>query len=655
MRGAIGVTIGLFLLAGADPATAAEPPLVFAETSALQTTCAKLAGGVSVTIRNETAAKRRVHLVPVELRDSAGARAGRGAVCGGLTVKVAHVLAGGRGARATVRAKKKWPGGFSGSLLLFASKGRVARRDLSISKQAPIATLEAKPLVESETVKLGESDRGPIWIPVDGAASDLPRAATQSDLTVGAVSGTNGAAAVVYGGRRALNGSAARVKLELDPDGLDPGAYKGTVDLNQSDDEKGTFELEIKVAACWAIAAALLLFGILLAFPLQRLNGRRLPLVRLRRRIRRLTSQHEKSRGKLRAAAATKKWGDFAISDIARVQERLGERLGNADEHVLIQIDKKVLEGVEAAIGAVESQIDLLGEIPEHAKDLEAALDRLELERPADPGNLADVDAPQSRPSLDAEARESLRGEPVRIEMLKPLIEEIDARTKQILTLQGLQGRLEDLSRARRSLDRLRDKGKLKELDKKLNTIVYLLWTARMAEDLDTAAKEIQATATLTAELWNTLPDAVAPPSAVLRHATAHGPLLNEFVALESPLETLSDQTAVIETLEVPPGAPSSPAPSAPSVPDTPPAPPLDAGSTEREVIRAFWAQCLAIAIAAVVAVATGLILLYVPNETWGSPWDYLAAATWGLGAQATVSALTTSVDLLGPLGLRRG
>jgi hypothetical protein len=239
--------------------------------------------------------------------------------------------------------------------------------------------------------------------------------------------------------------------------------------------------------------------------------------------------------------------------------------------------------------------------------------------------------------------------------MVKPLIEEIDARTKQVLTLQGLQGRLEDLWRARRTLDRLRNGKKLSELDKKLSTIRYLLWTARTAEDLDTAAEEIQGAAKLTAELWDKLPDSPPAPSAVLRHATASGPLLAEFAAVEAPLEALSEETAVIETLEVPSGAPSSSAASTSSVPDTPPAPPLDAGSTEREVNRAFWAQWVAIVLAALVAVATGLILLYVPNETWGSHWDYLAALTWGVGAQATVSALATSVDVLGPLGLRRG
>lgn len=654
MRGAIGVTVGLFLLVVAGPATAAEPPLVFAETSALQTTCAKLAGGVNVTIRNETAAKRRVHLVPVELKDSAGAGASRDVICGGLKVKVAPVIAGGRGVTATVRAKKKWPGGFSGSLLLFASKGRVTRRDLSISKKAPVTTLEAKPLVESETVKLGESDRGPIWIPVDGPASDLPRAATQNDLTVGAVSG-NGTAAVVYGGRRALNGSAARVKLELDSDGLDPGAYKGTIDLNQGDDEKGTVELEIKVAACGAIAAALLLLGILAALLLQRLNGKKLPLIRLRRRIRDLRARHDKSLAKLKAAAGARKWGEFAIGDIASLQEGLEEQLSGAAERVALQIDKKVLEGVESAIAVVEAQIDLLKEIPKHAEDLEAELGKLSLERPADPRPLPGADAPQSRPSLDAEVRKSLQGRSVRAEMLKPLIEEIDARAKQVLTLQGLQGRLTDLRRARRALDRLKDRKELRELDKKLNTVRYLLWTARTAEDLDTAAEEIQGAAKLTAALWDELPDSPPAPSAVLRHATASGPLLAEFAAVEAPLEAVSEETAVIETLEVPPGASASPTASAPAVPDTPPAPPLDAGSTEREVNRAFWAQWVAIVVAALVAVATGLILLYVPNETWGSYWDYLAALIWGLGAQATVSALATSVDVLGPLGLRRG
>jgi hypothetical protein len=642
------------VLAGTTPASAAEPPLVFAETAALQTTCAKLAGGVGVTIRNETAAKRRVHLVAVELKNSVGAGVRSDAVCGGLTITVAPVLGGGRGTTATVSAKKKREGGFSGSLLLSASKGRVTRRDLSISPQTPVAGLEAKPLVEGETVKLDKSDSGPIWIPVDGPASDLPIAASQNHLTVGAVSGANGAAAVVYGGRHALNHSAARVKLELDPDGLDPGAYKGTVDLNRSDDEKGAVELEVKVTAWWPIAAGLLLVGILAALLLQRLYGCNLPLVRLRRRIRDLRGRHDGSLTKLTSKAGERSWGEFAIGDIASLQEALEEQLNGAAERVALQIDKKLLEGVESAIAGVESQIDLLKEIPAHAEDLEAELGKLNLERPPDPGPLPAADAPQDRPSLDAEARKALRGRPVRAAMLKPVIEEIDARTKQILTLEGLNGRLADLRRARRTLDRLREGKRLRELDGKLNTIRYLLWTARTAEDLDTAAEEIQAAAKLTAELWEALPGSPPTPSPVARHATASEPLL-EYTTVESPSESLSQKSAVIEALEVPPGAPASTATAPPPVPPAPPLPPHDASLTEREVSRAFWVQWVVIVIAGLVAVITGLIALYVPNETWGSPWDYVAAAIWGLGAQATVSSLATSVDVLGPLGLRRG
>jgi len=522
---------------------------------------------------------------------------------------------------------------------------------VSISSRPPAKALEATPLITGETAKLGESERGPIWIPVEGPAGDLPRASTQDGLTVGAVSGTNGTAAVVYGGRKRLNKSAAKVKLELEPDGLDPGAYKGTVDLNRGDDEKGIVELEIKVAACWAIAAGLLLAGIVLALALQRLFGRWLPRARLRRRIQALSDRHKESVAALTAPpGGSKDWGKFRIKDLESLMKGLEDQLGKATKSAVIQIDKKVLESLEAAIAVVEAQIDLLKEIPKHAGELEAVLEELRGDRPE--GFEPPPGADGGRPALDAAARKALAGVPVKADQLKPRIEEIDARAKQVKILGGLEDRLADLSAARKTLNALNNP-ELVKLDTKLSAIRYLLWTAETAEDLDTAAKEIQDTAKAIAELWHELHQAPQPPAKVLGLASGSRPLLAAYAAVDWQPELRSDEAVIVETFEVPSGAPASP-PAPPSIPDEPPAPRLDAESAEHEVRRAFWAQCAAFVIATLVAVATGLIALYVPNETWGSCWDYLAAAIWGLGVQATVGALATSLDGLGALLPRR-
>jgi hypothetical protein len=643
----IAVVCGL----GTGSATAAEgpePPLAFAETDALQTTCAKLAAGVNVPIRNETAARQRVRLIAVEFKDSGKAAVGRNGVCGGLSVKVPPRLRGGRGATATLRAKKRRRGEFSGSLLLFATKGRVVRREVAIAPKNPSKTLAATPLLDSATEALGKSDRGPIWIPVEGSVGALPRPPAKGALTVGAVSGANGGAAVVYGGRGQLDGLTANVKLEL-ADGLQPGAYAGTVDLNPDDDEKGDVALELKVAASWEIAAALLLAGILLALLLQRFTGSFVPRFRLRTRIRGLSERHQKLVEALTDFAAEgKNWGKFRIEDVESLREGLEKQLSNATRDAVIQIDKKVLDSLESAVTVVEAQIDLLKEIPRHGSDLEKELQKLAKKRPEGFTPPAGID--RANPALDAEARKALVGSEVKADQLKPCIEEIDARAKQVRILQGLEGRLADLSDATRTLKTV-DNPEVTKLDTKLTAISYLLWTAETAEDLETAAEEIQNTAKAIAELWHELEQTSELPASLLR-AGGNRPGFESYMAFDWQPELVSERAVVIANLEVPPGAPSSPS-APPSLPAAPPPPQLDAEAAEDEARRALWGQCLAFVLAAFVAVATGLIALYAPNDTWGSEWDYLAAAIWGLGVQATVSTLATSLDGLGLL--RRG
>lgn len=621
----------------AAAAEAPEPPLGFAETDALRTTCAKLAAGVNVRIRNETAVRQRVRLVPIEFK-SGDAAISKSAVCGGLRLKAPRKLRGGRGATATLSVKKKRPGEFSGSLLLFAAKGRVARREVSIAAKNPSKTLAATPLLDSVSAGLDNADRGPIWVPVEGSATALPQPPAEP-LTVGAVSGSNGAAAVLYDGREPLSDSTAEVKLEL-ADDLEPGAYSGTVDLNPADEEKGKVSLELKISDSWVFAAILLVIGIVLALVVQRWNGRLRPRGRLRGRIKALGKRHDDAVKALIAVGGSREWTRFRIENVESLRKSLDAQLRTATNNAVIEIDKKVLESLESAIAAVEAQIDLLGEIPTHAGDLEEAIQKLEDVHPGAPP----LGAPDEKPALITAAYEALAGGPVKAARLKLRIEEIDARTKQVRILCELEDRLESLIDARKTLNALNNP-ELAKLDTKLTAIHYLLWTATSAEDLDTAAKEIQDAAKTIAELWHELHQKRQPPAKVLSLASASRPLLATHVAVDWQPDVLSEETAIVETLEVPPDARSAPRRPARTTPEPPPEAPLDSASIDAEVNRARRTQGLAFVLAAGVALATGLIALYAPNETWGSCWDYLAAVIWGLGVQATVSTVATSLD----------
>lgn len=650
--GAIAVTC---LLIGAAPSSASASRLVFVETEPLQTTCASLRGGVEIKVRNETGATQAPNLSAVEFRDPKGHEVPTDEVCGGLEAEVAPSVPGGRESVAKLMAEDGTARGeLSGTLLLFPDRGKVSRRGISISPPSPQPKLAATPLVTSLTIHLGDSSQGPISIPVKGVAKDLPPLKTneagEATPTIGAVAGSNGTVAVAYAGAGRLNGEAAMVRLRLEPGGLSPGAYKGTIDLNPGDEEKGGVELEIKVSASWWHAALLLALGILLALPLQRQTGRRLPRARLRGRIQGLSERHREAKENLAKAAEASghaEWGSFQIANLGALQKRLEEQLTAATRLAVIQIDKKLQENLEAAIAIVESQIDLLREIPRHARDLEKAL------RELSPGPRPDPSA-SARPALYQESTTALRGRAVDAEQLSSLLEEIDARTKQVHTFAGLKGRLDSLGRERRKLDALTgEEEKLKALDKQLAVIQYLLWTARTAEDLDTAAKAIQAAASAIAELWFKLPDEA--PGDALRYALIDERRLSAFISTDPERAAPSDEAATIDALEVPAGAPSAPPPP-PSLPEAPPEPELDPGAAEREAQRALVAQCGAIGIGILVALASGLIALYVPNETWGSDWDYLAAAIWGLGVQASVSSLATALDGFSAFGLlRRG
>ena len=606
------------------------PPLAFAETGVLTTSCELLEKGVNVVIRNETATVQRLNLVVDELVDTKKARHAAEEACGGIEAKLPSSVPPGVSVTARLNSGNAEAAELSGQLSLFAGKGMVARREISISPKAPKEELAVTPLVGSKTAKLTAPSDGPIWIPVEKSSGKVAEGVERQ--TVGALVGTNGNVAVLFSGEaRSSHGSDEELKLELATDGLPPGAYSGKVDLNPGDPEKGEVTLDLKVSRCAWIAVLFLAIGIGAALLLQRLTGRRLPRIRLRGQIERLTQRHEDLVEGLESAAAGKSWGGFAVdtSDLERLKGVLDEQVEEASRRVAIQIDKKVLESLEAKIAVAEAELDLLAEIPPHAVDLETELDKLL----PDPGDLG-------MPDLDQAARAALNGHPIRADHIKSAIEEIDARAKQVQSLLILQQRLGELADALAELER-KGAADLEELEDELGVARRLLWEAKAAEQLESGGEQLQKAAVAIAEAFEKLPERVPVPGVVLRQTHLSGRVFGRIAFAEENLDMLSESAAAVEVLEGPGTTPAPP----PSLPAQPPAPRFDAEGVRRETGRARWAQGVAVGVAAVVAIATGLAALYTTNETWGSCWDYLAAAIWGLGAQATVAGLATAMD----------
>jgi hypothetical protein len=643
MRYGFGVVAAIVVM-GLSPtgATAEEEvPLGFAEEAALTTTCSDLVDGVEVPIRNETAVPQEAHLVLGAFGGAEGKPVGNGAICGGLEVQLADsTLGAGTTTSARLVAKAATGSSFSGSLVLFGRDGRVARRELAIAV-APAVGLEATPLVPSISAERDHADpfdQGPVWVPVAIPAGEIPPlpASAPKTISVGALAGTNGTVAVTYSGEtKPLTETTALVGVDLG--GADPGSYSGTIDLLPGDDEKGAVALALTVTTWWPIPALVLLIGIGLGIWVQRQSGLRGPRARLLKRIEDLEQRHTDARAKLRKEAnvppkgpGDEAWGAFAITDLDELQKGLRERVDASTKKVAIQIDKTVLTDLEAKIGVVEGQIDLLEAVSDHAEGLEGALRKLESERPADLPARKGSDLETEEPALAPEARKALAGEAVAADELQKRLDAIDARGEEVRTLQRLEERLSDLWIDRRELDQLED-SLLTPLDAELDSIRHRLWSAEESEDLESAAEALQGTAKKVADLWHRL----SPTRPV--------PLRIEILGMRA--RGVAAGSEVAEALaEVEAGAGA-----APPIPPPPP-PGLSAEEATRQIAKARANQWIVLLMGALVALASGLAALYV-GKAWGSCWDYLAALIWGMLAQATVLALATSIDGLRALG----
>lgn len=662
------IVAGLFLCI-AGPAAAAQPPASFAVEDPLATTCTKLAiKGAKVVVRNETGSKRRVRLAPREFIRGNGKAIGVKKVCGGLIVTPPQLtLPGGASRKLKLRATAARAGNFTGSLALISRKGRVSRRAVSISaKPTQAKGLEAVPLVGAQNAEREHGtpfDQDPVWVPVDLPVSELPPVPSGKEVALGALAGSNGAVAVTYDGRRKeLTPTTSLVGLGVSD--AEAGTYKGKADLLPDDPDKGTVEIELKMTTWWGWAALVLVIGIATGIAVQRQVSLKQPLAQLRKRIGELQDRHQKGRDALRAGVGHggRPWAEFDISDTGALEKGLLKRVEDSGKDVVVKLDEEVLKDLKSKVAAIESQIDLLAEIPEHGEALEAALLSLEQTRPQDLPPLHGASSRQPKPRLATEAEKALAGSLVLAAKLKAKIEAVDTRLAQVGTLQEQEARLGELWVAAKGLDGSADAQKVGELKAALGTVRGQLWTAVGAEDLTAAAAELQKARQGVATLWvGVADDKSLPPEvksvAIQGVAASVEPApvkVEEDAAAEPPPAVAVAQTAA-PAAPLAESAAGSAASSVPSLPPTP-APKLSEEQTERNLEKARLGQLVVVVLVALVAFSSGMQALYV-GKTWGaSCWEWLAIFVWGIGVQATVSTLATSLDGLGALGwMRRG
>ncbi len=630
---------------------AAAPPMGFVEAEPLSTSCSDLAQGVRVGVRNETARARKAR-VGLVLTGEDGRRVKARRVCGGLTrsPRKLTLRPGGvavvtlRGATATAK------GAFSGSLALFGRSGRVARRALTVSNEpAAAAGLSLTPLVASLSVDVEDTDEGPIWVPVAGSNAELP--AVEKDevedrrLTVGAlVGGPGGPVAVIYTGQsKRLTDDTAQVALRLDRR-LEPGSYSGQVDLSP-DAEGGNLTLAVESSTSFWEAVGWILLGIATGLVLLRIAGSLLPRARLLGRIADLTRRHQAAVASLEAEAPKKRWRKYRIGDLENLQKTLRKnvRETTGSWKVLIQIEKSVLEKNEALIDAAEVKVDLLSELPKHATPLEEALGLPRTQVP----ELSDLKG--NRPVLDGKADELLAGDDLPIEELKPKLEEMDERAKQVGTLRELEGKLKEAWREVQKLPFSTDRGQAEGL---LEETRRRLWKAGGDEDLE-AGRALLAKGEEKAREARPRPSRGAVLG-IVENRYSSGELIEEgdLENLQSQLDSLLAPSSEPEEdgggTELPPIAAA-----APTVPEVPAAREFTKEEASGAIWRAFGAQFLLVLLTLVLAVASGLGALWV-GKPWGSDWDILAAIVWGATAQVVVTTLVSNLDGLGALASLR-
>jgi|GEM_PF-4984502 len=646
----VAFATALFWLAGVGTAVAEEPLVDFASTEPIVKTCAELAEGVSVAIRNESGEPQLARVRLSELKDASETSVSDAEVCGGLTVTPGQLrLPPGGSATAQLKSIASPDRRFTGSLVAFAPAGGVARLGLTIPAASETGEAELTLLSDKQSAQWSDLEPGaqePLWIPVALSEAELSKVPLEEGRVLGTLVGQNTVLPVSYSGdHKRLTDSTSLLGLDVGGD-KDPGSYSGKVDL-LPESEAGAVEISLTMTTWWLLPAILLVLGIVTGVWVQRQIGLMQPLAQLRKRVESLEGRYEEAKEKLAgAASAEKKWQGFAISDLPALETSLLARVESGSKGVFIKLDEEVLKDLKAKVGAVETQIDLIAEIPDHALALEEAIEALDVTRP-DPAQLPPLPVgTDDKERLVVASEQSLEGASVRAEKLKGKLEVIDARVKQVVRLAELEKRLGDWWREADGFANKVNPDQLTSLKEALTRLRRQLWTAEGDEDLVAASEEAQKARQQVVLL--SIAQTVGPQGSAVEGPAPAATFLMVEPAAPLPGVDLAGAAAVPA---IPAAAPSSLSPTAapapagvPALPPTP-APKLDSEEVDRRLERARWGQAIVALVAALVAFSAGWQVLYV-GQPWGdSLSDWLATFAWGAAAQTTVLALATSLD----------
>ena len=644
LMGAVGVLLMVMSapgLAAAEPAAEADLPLAFVDSDPLEISCSELAEekGVRVPVRNETAVRQEVAL-GLALEDENGRTVASGSVCGELRVELEKTtLAAGETTRILLTADEETDARkITGSLVVHGDKGRVARKEATIAAQAPAHDLEATPLDSSVSATFEDLDAGTIWVPIKGEPPDDEEGT--KPVTVGALSGPGDPVEVVYKGRaEALKGEASKVALELEGD-LEPGTYSGTVDLDPG--EKGEVELEVEVSEQAYKAAAAIFAGILVGLGLLTFASRFLPRTRLKGRLASLRRRYEEAVKSLEESEGGELgWKSFRIKDLSKRRQVLEAQIDEALAKTFVKIEKSVRENIEKGTDLLEAQVDLLKALPAPARDLELAL---QLPRPVGLQG-AEGSGGKTQSELEIRARKAIQGSEISAAELESLIGELGPLAEQVRRLRSTEAVLGGLWRRLPAVtvkaDRLRCEDLLSPCERHLLAVEDAKGLEAVGHEIQKAEDEIEAAISKLGvrklASWAGS-EGEMPPEEMAQ-------AIGEAIGLK-PREHGAALAMVATAQAAPPLAPPQFMPFESR---------LEAEKATEALRRGQWAQLLVALVTGVIVLVVGLEALYV-GETWGTTWDYIAAISWGIAAEASLASLATSLDDLRALRwLRRG
>lgn len=674
----------------AAPAGAqSSPPISFADSEPLTTTCAAMAKtGVELVVHNDTADPLPLRVFVGRVTDEAGKPADPAKVCGGLEARLTEpkqptdasapptpVAAGADavvrlGATATGTGTKTYT-----ATVAIVAPGGVARRTLTISEQVP-AGKAALPFVASRDVshqRFNPCDDWVVWLPVKLKSNQTPALAAGD--VVGVLTGEQGSTVVTVGEEKLKRLTDETSLLPLHIAAVGAGKYSGKVDLTPLDDKSGDVTLALTAKHWWPLAVLFVAIGIGLALLVQWLNGYVHARGRLLRRVGALTGLRDGARDRLVQAAQGLDWGAFTVTDadVERAQKGLREEVGRRTERSGVVIDPKIVDDLAARIDAVEREIGALDTIATAAPLLDEAIARLADERP--PSNalppLQGTDLDREAPRLVETAVVMLKGKPMTAAAVVERAAAIAAMTAAVRSLSEADRGLAHywtLANELASDLPTNDRPAAAALKVVLEGLRHAFWDAGTPKEVDEAIADFKSVRDKIEELWPLLPDErPLEHYHVERFGLRRGELRSFDTGFGvSPLGTrtvgrVGDEVVVfaardadlVDVLSASAAVASQAAP--PPSPSPSPRRPLSEAEAAQLIDRARDTQWLVLAIALFVAVITALSTLYVGNA-WGTPWDYVFAAAWGLITQTAIAAVAGALGGLGAVAaLRHG